>query len=231
MSGSIALPAMMLAAGFGTRMRPLTETRPKPLIEVGGRPLIAHTQGLLEAAGVTRIVCNAHYLSAQIEAYFSGSDVTVLTETPDILDTGGGLRNALPYLGSGPVITANPDVIWRGPNPVEMVLDAWDPARMDALLVCAAPERAIGTASKGDFTIAEDGSLTRGPGAIYASIQITKTDLLHEVPEPAFSLNRIWDVMIARGRCFGLLYPGYWCDVGHPGGIAEAEALLSEAPS
>lgn len=218
--------AMIFAAGFGTRMRPLTDALPKPLIKVSGRPLIDHARAVVRGAGITHIVSNLHYLPDALESHLAGTDVHTIRETPEILDTGGGLRNALPILGPGPVVTVNPDVIWRGPNPVSLALEHWDPERMDALLVCVDPARAVGTDSAGDFTIGPDGGLTRGAGAIYGGVQIVKTDRLAEIADRVFSLNKLWDLLLAERRCHGVVYPGRWCDVGHPGGIALAEAML-----
>ncbi len=223
---SDTLPGMIFAAGFGTRMRPLTDTLPKPLIPVAGRPLIDHARDHLRQAGVRRVVSNLHYLPEPLETHLAGSEVQTLRESPRIRDTGGGLLGALPLLGHGPVVTINPDAIWRGPNPVALALSLWEPEQMDALLVCVAPEQALGTASKGDFEIGAEGRVTRGPGAIYGGVQIVKTDRLGEIGSDAFSLNLLWDLLIDSGRCFGTLYPGQWCDVGHPGGIALAEAVL-----
>ncbi|PTW50559.1 nucleotidyltransferase family protein [Rhodovulum kholense] len=219
---------MLFAAGFGTRMRPLTDDRPKPLIEVAGRPLIDHALALAEGAGLNRIVVNAHYRAGQIESHLAGRHgIAVLREDPQILDTGGGLRHALPLLGEGPVFTLNSDAVWTGPNPLATLAAAWDPARMDGLLLLIPRGRATGHAGTGDFLTDADGRLTRGPGAVYSGAQILRTDGLAEIPEPVFSLNRLWDRMLAEGRLFGVLHPGGWCDVGHPDGIAEAEALLA----
>lgn len=222
-------PAMIFAAGFGTRMRPLTDTRPKPLIAVAGRPLIDHALAMLTSAAVQHVVSNLHYLPEALELHLADTHVRTLRETPDILDTGGGLRNALPLLGPGPVITVNPDAIWRGPNPVSLALQHWDPLQMDALLVCIDPKHTIGTTSAGDFAVAPSGGVTRGPGVIYGGVQIINPDILHKIPQEVFSLNVVWDQMIAQDRLSAVVYPGRWCDVGHPGGIALAEQLLDTA--
>ncbi len=222
-------PALMLfAAGFGSRMRPLTDTRPKPLIEVAGRPLIDHALALGRAVGAQSIVVNAHYLPDQLEQHLAGTDVTVLREAPDILDTGGGLRNALPHLGAGPVLTMNTDAVWAGPNPVAQLLAQWEPARMDALLTCVPMTHVLGRQGGGDFDIDDQGALHRGSAYVYGGVQILKTDLLHDVAERAFSLNVVWNMMADRGRLYGARYAGRWCDVGHPGGIKEAEEMLAQ---
>lgn len=217
---------MLFAAGFGTRMKPLTDSRPKPLIEVAGRPLIDHATALAREAGLSRLVANAHYKAAMIQDHLLPQGIQVSQETPEILDTGGGLRAALPLLGDGPVVTMNTDAVWSGPNPLRLLLEAWDPQEMDALLICIPPGNALGHASAGDFTRDQAGRLTRGPGLVYGGLQIVKTEGLGAIPDRVFSLNLLWDRMLAEGRLFGLPYPGQWCDVGHPGGIALAEEML-----
>ena len=217
---------MLFAAGFGTRMGALTQHCPKPLIKVAGKALLDHTLELAQEIEPARIVVNTHYLGEQIAQHLSGTQVTLSPEQPEILDTGGGLRHALPQLGPGPVFTGNTDAIWRGPNPFALLRDAWRPEDMDALMLCVAPENVIGHRGAGDFLIDGDDRLTRGPGAVYGGIQILRTEGLTRIDKAAFSLNLLWDEMLARGRLFGLTYPGKWCDVGSPEGIALAEDLL-----
>ncbi|KPA19858.1 Bifunctional protein GlmU [Shimia sp. SK013] len=218
---------MLFAAGFGTRMGALTQSTPKPLIPVEGRALIDRTLDHVYAISPDRIVANTHYHHDQMAAHFDGSDVCLSHESPDILETGGGLRAALPLLGRGPVFTSNTDAIWRGPNPFKIALSAWRPAEMDALLVCVPQKSALGHKGQGDFTLAPDGRITRGPGVIYGGVQILKTDGLQNIQEDAFSLNLLWNQMLAKGRLFGVPYPGQWCDVGSPDGITSAEQMLS----
>jgi len=222
--------AMLFAAGFGTRMGDLTRDRPKPLVEVAGRPLIDHALDLVRPLELPRVVANLHYKPEMLRAHLEPQGVALSQEAPEILDTGGGLRAARPLLGPGPVFTLNTDAIWSGPNPLELLRAAWDAEAMDALLICVSPDRALGHAGGGDFAIDAAGRVRRGPGAIYGGAQILRTDLLDEIAEEVFSLNRVWDRMLARGRLFALDYPGRWCDVGHPGGIALAESLLAEVP-
>ena len=216
---------MIFAAGFGTRMGGLTKDRPKPLIEVGGQTLLDRTLEL--CAEVPRRVVNTHYLAAMIRDHLTDRDVTVIEESPEILDTGGGLRNALPVLGPNPVYTMNSDAVFAGPNPLALLGDAWESDHMDALLLCVPLERAIGRKGDGDFRLAEDGHLQRGGNRVYTGVQILKTDQLASFPDHVFSLNRLWTEMASRGRLFGLDYPGRWADVGHPGGIALAEEMLA----
>jgi MurNAc alpha-1-phosphate uridylyltransferase len=215
---------MLFAAGFGTRMGVLTAHRPKPLIEVAGQPLLDHALALTE--GIARRVVNAHYLSDQIAAHLAGSDVHLSIEAPDVLDTGGGLRHALPLLGPDPVFTLNTDAVWRGPSPLDLLKQAWQPDRMEALLLCVPLAQAVGRKGEGDFDLQADGQLRRRGGFVYTGAQILRTEALHTIPERVFSLNRLWNAMAARGRLYGLAYPGHWCDVGHPEGIALAEEML-----
>jgi MurNAc alpha-1-phosphate uridylyltransferase len=219
---------MLFAAGFGTRMGALTKTRPKPLVECAGRPLIDHALDLVNDLDPIRMVANLHYLPDQLEAHLAPKGVLLSHEQPEILETGGGLRAALPLLGSNIVFTLNSDAIWSGPNPLGMLRDAWDPEKMDALLMCIPTDQAVGHAGQGDFTADCDGRITRGPGLIYGGAQIMKTDGLAEIPDKAFSLNVLWDRMHQNGRLFGLTYPGRWCDVGRPEGIALAERMLAD---
>lgn len=219
---------MLFAAGFGTRMGALTKERPKPLIEVAGRPLIDHALDMVDDLNPARTVANLHYLPDQLEAHLTPKDVLLSREEPEILETGGGLRAALPLLGEGPVYTLNTDAIWSGPNPLALLRDVWDPDRMDALLMCVPTGQTIGHSGSGDFTADTDGRITRGPGLIYGGAQIMKTGGLISISEKAFSLNVLWDQMQRQGRLFAAIYPGSWCDVGHPEGIALAERLIAD---
>ncbi|MEP2531685.1 nucleotidyltransferase family protein [Shimia sp.] len=217
---------MMFAAGFGTRMGNLTATRPKPLLKVAGTPLIDHTLNMVRAVNPLRIVVNTHYLADQIEHHLKDQNIDLSPELPDVLETGGGLKHALPLLGAGPVYTTNTDAIWAGPNPFSLALEHWDPDRMDALAVCISPENTVGHTGAGDFVLGSDGTIRRGPGLIYGGIQILKTEGLNDISDKVFSLNRLWDHMIRDRRFFGVAYPGKWCDVGSPQGIEQAETLL-----
>lgn len=217
---------MIFAAGFGTRMMPLTRDKPKPMVELAGRPLIDHAIDLARDAGAKRVVANLHYKADVLREHLEGSDICLVEEQPDILDTGGGLRHALPFVGEGPVWTLNPDAIWRGPNPLGFAADRWDPDRMDALLVCLEPSRCRGRKARGDFKVGRDGRVSRGGDVIYGGAQILKTDRLTEIADRVFSLNRLWDLMMEEGRCFACIYPGTWCDVGHPEALPIAESML-----
>lgn len=217
---------MLFAAGFGTRMGALTADRPKPLIPVAGQALLDHALALTE--GLPTRVVNAHYRADQLAAHLKGSGVALSLETPVILDTGGGLRQALPLLGRGPVYTLNTDAVWAGPNVLDLLGAQWQPERMDALLACVPLDRAIGRQGKGDFSQDTEGRLRRDGDLVYTGAQILKTEGLHDIPETAFSLNRLWNRMAGAGRLYGTVWPGRWCDVGHPDGIALAEGMLAD---
>lgn len=224
---------MIFAAGFGTRMGALTANRPKPLIKVAGRALLDHALDLAEGAGLGRVAVNLHYLGDQIAAHLAPRpDIALSWERAQILETGGGLRHALPLLGPGPVFTLNSDAVWTGPNPLATLRSAWR-AEMGALLLLAPPDHLRGHSGQGDFRVDAKGRISRCPkgaaGLVYLGAQIIAPEGLRDIPDAVFSLNLLWDRMIAEGRAFGVLHPGGWCDVGRPEGIAEAEAMLREA--
>lgn len=221
-------PLMIFAAGKGTRMAPLTDTRPKPLITVAGRNLLDRALDMGRAAGAGPVVVNTHYLGQQIKDHLAGSDIAISDESELLLETGGGLRKALPLLGEGPVMTLNPDVIWTGPNPLSALRAAWDDRRMDALLMLVAHDRARGRVGPGDFSLDAEGRISRKGDFVYAGCQIIRTERLAEIGDEIFSLNRLWDLMIAEGRAYGIAHPGGWCDLGRPETIAMAEAMLAE---
>jgi len=225
-------PLMIFAAGFGTRMGALTAARPKPLIPVAGRPLIDHALTVAEGAGAGRIVVNTHYLADQMATHLAGRPVRLSHEPGPILETGGGLKAALPLLGAGPVAVLNSDGIWTGANPLKQLAEAWDPERMEALLLLLPLGRTLAHGPKGDFRLDAEGRISRGQGGedqVYIGAQILNPARIAATPDPVFSLNRPWSEMIAAGTAYGLVHRGRWCDVGHPEGIAEAEALLREA--
>ena len=221
---------MLFAAGFGTRMRPLTDTVPKPLVRVAGVTLLDHALALCAAAGIRQRVVNAHYRADQIAAHLEDrSDVAISLERDRILDTGGGLKAARPFLAPGPVYTLNTDAVWTGPNVLGTLRDAWDPGQMEALLACVPAERATGHMGTGDFALGRDGLLHRGGPLVFTGAQILNPACLDRYPERAFSLNRVWDDMATAGRLYGVIHTGGWCDVGRPAAIPLAEALLRGA--
>mgnify|MGYP003674782455 CR=1 FL=1 len=219
---------MLFAAGFGTRMQHLTQDMPKPLIKVSGRTLVDHALVLAEAVQPDVIVANLHYMPQMLEQHLAPLGVKTVLESPHILETGGGLRNAMSLLGSGPVWTMNTDAIWSGPNPLKMLRTAWQPDKMDALLMCIPTSQAVSYDGVGDFKMNEQGQLNRAPGLVYGGVQIIKTTVLLDIKDTSFSLNVPWNSLLADQRLYGLSYPGQWCDVGHPDGIEAAEALLRQ---
>ncbi len=221
---------MLFAAGFGTRMGALTATRPKPLVPVAGRALIDHALALAGGAGLGRVVVNTHYLGEQIAAHLAGQAGLALSpEAPEILDTGGGLKAALPLLGPGPVFTLNSDAVWTGPNAIATLAAHWNPAQMEGLLLLIPADRARGHKGSGDFALGANGQITRGGPFVYTGAQILRTEGLAEIAEARFSLRVLWAQMAERGTLYGCLHPGGWADAGSPEGLAEAEALLAES--
>ena len=220
---------MIFAAGLGTRMGALTRERPKPLIEVAGKPLLGHALALARDAGIGRIVVNVHAHAGMMRDWLASEapDVQVSDE-PDLLETGGGLKQALPFLGAGPVLTLNSDMVWGGLNPLTRLIEAWDAMRMDGLLCLLPRTDALSHAGAGDFELASDGRIARrGAGFVYAGAGIIAPSALDGF-DGKFSLNPVWDGMLARGRLHGIVHAGPWVDVGRPEGIALAEAALAE---
>ena len=216
---------MLFAAGKGTRMGDLTKDRPKPMIEVAGKPLIDHALQIANAADVGPIVVNLHYLPQLLQVHLSGQGIVFSDETDGLLETGGGLRKALPLLCSNPVLTMNTDAVWNGPNPIETLKNAWQP-QMEALLLLVKKQNVSGHLGAGDFGINAEGRLHRAPELIYTGVQIIRTDVLSEITEDAFSMNLAWDIIAKRNGLFGAVYDGKWCDVGQPSSIPLAEAML-----
>jgi len=216
---------MLFAAGKGTRMGDLTKDRPKPMVEVAGKPLIDHALQIANAADVGPIVVNLHYLPQLLKAHLSGQGIVFSDETDGLLETGGGLRKALPLLCSNPVLTMNTDAVWNGPNPIETLKNAWQP-QMEALLLLVKKQNVSGHLGAGDFGINAEGRLHRAPELIYTGVQIIRTDVLSEITEDAFSMNLAWDIIAKRNGLFGAVYDGKWCDVGQPSSIPLAEAML-----
>ncbi len=223
---------MILAAGFGTRMGALTADRPKPLIPVAGRALLDHALAAARDGG-GRIAVNAHYRADQIAAHLAAHpDIHLSVETPGILDSGGGVKQALPHLRGSPIATLNADAVWAGPGPLSTLCAAWDGGRMGALMLLVPRARAIGRQGGGDVAMDATGRLTwdrTETGLVHTGAQLIDPALIAARPETAFSLREIWEDQMDRCRLFGVLYPGRWADVGHPDGIAMAEAMLADA--
>lgn len=228
---------MVLAAGFGTRMRPVTLRTPKPLVPVMGKPLIDHCLDGLAAAGVETAVVNVHYLADAVEAHLAARAAPrtiVSDERSALLDTGGGIRHALPRLGPAPFYLRNSDSFWlEGVRPnLPRMLEVWDDGAMDALLLLAPTVTAVGYAGQGDFFLDKEGRLARraersvAPFA-YAGAAVLHPRLFERAPEGAFSLNLLFDRAIAAGRLFGTRLDGIWINVETPAAIAAAETAIS----
>ncbi len=220
------LPVMIFAAGLGTRMGDLVKDRPKPLVQVGGQTLLDHALSFVNLPALGRKVVNVHYKAEMVIDHLAGQDVVFSDERDALLETGGGLRRALPLLDSLVVATLNTDAVWVGPNPFEALLTAWDADKMDALLLLAPLAQVHGHPGTGDFILDEAGRLSRGPGLVYTGVQIIKTKGLSDMPDGSFSLNLLWDAIADQDRLFGVRYGGDWCDVGRPSSIPVAEKLL-----
>jgi MurNAc alpha-1-phosphate uridylyltransferase len=232
---------MVMAAGLGTRMRPLSNDKPKALVEVAGRALIDHTLDRLVEAGVETAVVNVHAFADQMRAHLAHRAtprILISDESDRLLETGGGLKKARALLGEAPIFVANSDYVWTGegePLPRQLAR-AFDPARMDALVTVVPKDRTLGFDTPGDFFVAADGALTRrgdAPEAPYHAfgIQIIDPGFVYAAPEEAFSLRGIWFAMAERGRLFGLVPPGLWMQVGDPEAVSVAEAALAAAPA
>ncbi|NNE49687.1 MAG: nucleotidyltransferase family protein [Altererythrobacter sp.] len=227
--------AMILAAGMGKRMRPLSASQPKPLVRVAGRPLIDHALDRLEDAGVAKAVVNVHYLADALEAHIVGRAapaVTISDEREELLETGGGMLKALPRLPD-PFFSLNSDNIWLdGPRSAFHDLsNRWNPDEMDALLLVVPHARAVNFSGSGDFHMDPLGRLRRRISGriapfIYTGIQLVSHRLMREAPEGAFSTNLLWNRAIEEGRLFGASFTGQWFEVGTPEAIAPTEAAL-----
>ena len=229
--------AMIMAAGLGKRMRPLTATRPKPLIEVNGKALLDHVLEKLRAAGVRKVVVNVHYLADALEAHLAsrahGLEVVISDERDLLLETGGGLVRAEPLIDADPFLSLNSDNLWvDGPaDTLKLLASHWDSARMDALLLLVPLARALNHKGMGDFHMTRSGRLRRRQRShvapfVFSGIQMLSKRLLRDAPEGPFSTNILWDRAIEEGRCFGAVHQGLWFDVGTPKAIGLTEVAL-----
>ena len=228
--------AMLLAAGLGTRMKPLTDTRPKPLIEVGGRTLVDRVLDKLVIQGVTRAVVNVHHFADQMTAHLAARkdiEIVISDERAQLLETGGGVIKALPLLGDDPFFVVNTDVTWAtaGDTTFKRMADAYNAETMDALLLLADMGATLGFRGAGDFYLAHDGQLVRRgdrPTApyVFAGTYITRGELLRGYKPEPFSANTYWNAMGRAGRLYGTVMAPFWMHVGDPAGRDEAEARL-----
>ena len=232
--------AMIMAAGLGKRMRPLTATRPKPLIEVAGQSLLDHVLEHLRAAGVRKIVVNVHYLADAVEAHLAsrakGLEIVVSDERSLLLETGGGMVKAEPLIDADPFLVVNSDNLWvDGPaDTLRLLASHWNDEKMDALLLLVPLARAGNHKGMGDFHMDRAGRLRRRERShvapfVFTGVQMVSKRLLRDAPEGPFSTNVLWNRAIEEGRCFGAVHQGLWFDVGTPSSIQTTEAALQYA--
>lgn len=231
--------AMVLAAGLGTRLRPITDTIPKPLVKIAGKPMIDYALDALADAGVERAVVNVHHHADQMLAHLGQYDrlqVIVSDERDRLMNSGGGLAKGLRLLDRQPLLVMNADLFWIEPpaekTNLQALADFFDPDRMDMALLCVRLEDTTGHNGKKDFSLADDGRLTRyregdPQPVVYAGAIAMLPALLDDAPEDAFNLNIYFDKAIASGRLYGLMMRGHWLTVGTPDAIGEAEATLA----
>lgn len=232
--------AMVLAAGLGTRMAPLSGALPKPLVMLDGVRLIDRVLDKLSAAGIARAVVNVHHKADQIEAHLKGRKkpkIVFSDERQTLLDTGGGVKNALHLLGSNAFIVHNSDCVWIegiGSN-LARLIEHWDDSRMDCLMLLALASASHGYQGRGDFAFASDGRIRRRRNEqeivpfAFTGVSIAHPRLFANGPDGVFSMNRVWDQAIESGRAFGLRMEGIWMHVGTPEALAQAEQALSDA--
>jgi MurNAc alpha-1-phosphate uridylyltransferase len=237
MSKSIPQKAMVLAAGLGSRMRPLTDTMPKPLVPVAGKTLIDHVLDRLESAGVSEVIVNTHYLSEQLEDHLSKRKIPKIrvSRERDLLDTGGGVNNALKMLGLAPFFVINSDAFWlNGPfDALAQMAMVWEEKKMDGLLLLHSTVEAYGYSGQGDFCCDSDGSLDRRSESevspwLFTGIQLLHPRLFNNAPKGAFSLNTLYDRAIKKNRLFGTVHDGEWFHVGSPEGLKKSEIYLQQ---
>ena len=229
---------MVMAAGLGKRMLPLTADRPKPLVMLAGKPLIDHCLERVAAAGVKRAIINVHYLAAMMEAHLTahdhGLDIVISDERARLMETGGGLMTAKPLIPCDPFLCINSDNLWtdKGENALVRLSDHWEGGAMDFLLLLIPTDEANNHAGRGDFNLDAEGRITRHRPEqewapyVYTGIQMISKRSLVDAPEGPFSTMLFWERAIAKGRCFGLVHIGQWFDVGSPAAIPATEAAL-----
>ncbi len=231
--------AMVLAAGLGTRMRPITDTIPKPLVKIAGKPMIDYALDALAEAGVEQVVVNVHHHADQMEAHlrdYGKLDILISDERDALMNNGGGLAKGLKLLGRDPVFVMNSDLFWIGeranqPTNLERLAGFFDIARMDFGMLCVELDKTTGHNGKNDFSIAEDGRLSRydvvaGNGVVYAGTLVINPSVLDDAPDEAFNINTYYDKAIARGRLYGAMLDGHWLTVGTPEAVGEAEEAI-----
>lgn len=230
--------AMIMAAGLGTRMRPLTQSRPKPLVEVGGKAMIDHCLEKLVEAGIEKAVVNVHYLADAMEAHLAASqypiEFQISDERKQLMETGGGLVQAQPLIEQVNFFCINSDNLWTDgqTNSLQRLVQAWDEEQMDALLLLVPRAAAHNYQGAGDFHLDDQNRISRRlpdqqAPLIYSGIQLISKRLLREAPSGPFSTNIFWERAIGEGRLFGLVHEGQWFEVGSPEAIAPTESALA----
>ena len=229
--------AMIMAAGYGTRMQPLTNNISKAMVKLDGKPLIDHMLQRLVNVGIKKVIVNVHAFSSHLISHLNSLNldlkITISDETDLLLETGGGVVKALPMLGKKPILICNIDSIWIEFEPVlEQLIKVWKPNQMDELLLCAKAEWSLGYSGKGDFDFGKNNSLIRRSNQksdyIYAGVQIFKPDLAKPYKVEKFSRNKIWNESLKRKKIYGFQLPGYWMHVGDPYSLIAAEAVINQ---
>ena len=239
-AAEVPATAMIMAAGLGKRMRPLTATKPKPLIQVGGKALLDHVLEKLRVAGVKKVVVNVHYLADALEAHLAtrshGLEVAISDERKLLMETGGGLIKAAPLIDCDPFLALNSDNLWiDGPaDTIKLLASQWDGEKMDALLLLVPQARALNHRGMGDFHMDRAGRIRRRERShvapfVFTGIQMVSKRLLRDAPDGPFSTNLLWDRAIEEGRAFGAVHQGLWFDVGTPQSIPMTESALENA--
>lgn len=231
--------AMVMAAGLGTRMRPITDTIPKPLVKIAGKPMIDYALDALAEAGVEQVAVNVHHYADQMEAHlrnYRKLEILISDERDALMNNGGGLAKGLKLLGRDPVFVMNSDLFWIGetagrPSNLQRLAGFFDASRMDFAMLCVALDKTTGHNGKNDFSMAEDGRLSRysdasGHGVVYAGTLVINPSVLEDAPSDAFNINTYYDKAIARGRLYGTMLDGHWLTVGTPEAVGEAEETI-----
>ena len=230
--------AMVLGAGFGLRMRPITDKTPKPMIKVAGRTLLDHALDRLVAVGVQKAVVNTHHLGDQIVDHLKfrrDLEIVISDETDQLLETGGGVKKALAHFGDDPFYVANADILWLNSNTdaLQRLADQWEDDKMDALLLLHSTVEAYGYRGRGDFTIDTLGQLARRPEReispyVYTGVEILHPRAMKDTPDGPFSLNVLFDRLIESERLYGIVHDGEWFDIGTPAGLNQAEIFMNQ---
>jgi N-acetyl-alpha-D-muramate 1-phosphate uridylyltransferase len=228
--------AMVLAAGLGTRLRPAAGTLPKPLVPLARKPLIDHVLDRLADAGITRAIVNVHYQADQIERHLAPRtrpQIIISDERAALLETGGGVKKALPYVSHDGLIVHNADAVWQESETSNLarLIDAWDGGRMDCLLLLVLSSAAVGYSGRGDFSLEPDGRIRRRRADevvpfVFTGVQILHPRAFSDTPDGPFSNNLVWNQSMLTGRAFGLRLEGLWMHVGTPAELAAAEQVL-----